>query len=78
MLTLFLVQRDADARPEYDTMMSCVVAATSPAKARAIAQQHKGDEGAAVWKDRSTTVKVVGTASPNLSEGLVCRNFVNG
>jgi len=60
----------------WDEMLECVVRASGPEEARAIAAAWSCDEGPEPW--RQVKPFLIGTATEESSAGLVMRNVLNG
>jgi len=73
-MNLYLLSFSGPQR--YDVMCSCVVAAPNPTIAREYANAEQGDEGP-VWLDEASCTHI-GSAAPEITIGLLCRDFNAG
>mgnify|MGYP001561315923 FL=1 len=75
-MKLYLLRRKRNGMLGYDEAHGMVVRARSASRARAIASENAGDEGATTWKDaeRSSCSYLI----PEGREGLVLLDFNAG
>jgi len=75
-MKIFHLARPDSEKWGYDEAIEFIIISSSAKKARQLAADDPGDEGANVWTDsKESIIECIGTANKQQTEGVVVRDY---